>query len=163
MRIPLLPYSRPFREHRDSPLTEACIALEDLQEKMLTTDLSKLEVMPKSSDPFFSAADLGSGPSGAVVVNEPHEVGHEAKDAEKASTIRCNLPRKDPYSGNCQNKIFGKWDAFRKHLAEFHDEENCPEWPAGKKTKPVGYEHMEEGTGKMVRCWSVSQVCYSIV
>ena len=136
--------------------------MENLQEKLLTVDLSKLNVMPKSSDPDPPTADLGSGPSGAVVVHEPQEGPADADDAVKVSTIKCNLPMTEN-RGNCNNKVFGKWDAFRKHLDEFHDKENWPEWPEGKKTKPVGYEHMEEGTGPMVRCWSVSQAFSSMV
>ena len=157
MRVPL--YTSLCRERRtfDTPVTEACIAMEDLQEKMLAVDTSELDVMPESSGPV-PPADIGTGPSGQVEINEPWEFPAEAPI--RKSTIRCNLLN---VSGNhCNDKPFGKWHAFRKHLQIFHDKENCPEWPKGKDTKPVGFEHMEEGSGPMVYCWSVLYAHFSI-
>ena len=90
-----------------------------------------------------------------ALADEPVKYPAEV-DRVKKQKMACRLPFKKDGIMPCPHPTFTHFDALKKHFNKEHSEAQKPKWTKKRGGKPVGYEDVEEDTGPMVMCRSVS-------
>lgn len=136
----------------DSPLSPAVDNMAALAALLTQTDLSGLREIPEQDKASFAI----SGSSNALTLaDEPVKYPAEV-DRVKKQKMACRLPFKKDGITPCPHPTFTHFDALKKHFNKEHSEAQKPKWTKKRGGKPVGYEDVEEDTGPMVMCRSVS-------
>ena len=138
----------------DSPLSPAVDNMEALADMLIQTDLSGLQEIPEEDKTSFAISGSSNAPT---LADEPYKHCAEVERVKKPK-MACRLPFKKDGTTPCHHPTFTRFDAMKKHFKKDHSEAQQPKWTKERGGKPVGYEDIQEDTGPMVMCRSVSVV-----
>lgn len=134
-------------------MSAAAAAVKALKKRLEATDMTVLTELPAAEAEGYAAR--GGGPPGKIFnadISEPVEVA--AIERESRATIVCRQGARSDTNIECVS-TFVTWDALQKHADKYHADAPL-DWPkrvkGSKRSKPVGYEDLEEDRGKMIKC-----------
>ena len=135
-------------------MSAAAAAVKALKKRLEATDMTVLTAVPAAEAEAYAVR--GGGPAGKIFnvdIREPVEVG--AVERKSESTIVCRQGARSDTEIPCVS-TFVNWDGLQKHVDKYH-KGTILDWPkkvqgAMKRSKPVGYEDLEEDRGRMIKC-----------